>query len=837
VSYGDALASLTADIQGRSLMGNLLAKFRHAARALRGNPGFTIVAVLTLALGIGANTAIFSVVYAALLRPLPYREPSKLYSLGESREQLADVKMSQVSNPDYLDWRKQVKSFESLAAYSGDAFTLRVTEEPKNIFAAQVTSTFFSTLGVKPSLGRDFVDGDVQIDGPHVAILSYRFWQSDFGSDPAVIGRVVHVDNMPATIVGVLPRNFEFAPANSTPMWVPIHQNGDLITRRSLRWMNAIGRLAPGVSADQARAEMNAVTARLIREYPKEDGSTIFVMAPLRDRIVGQIQPLLLILLGAVGFVLLIACANVANLLMTRSIGRRKEFAVRAALGASRGNILSQLLTESLLLAAIGAVLGLAGAQWGISLLLAAMPEAQLQAMPYLRDVATNLPVLGFLCSVTVLTAVVFGLAPGLATAHSSLNEALKNESRGGTSTGQARLRSVMVVAEIAIALVLLVGAGLMLKSVHALLGRDPGFDAHNVLAFSVNLPNGTYPNDKDNPDQNTAAVHFDKTFTERLRSVPGVLDVGEASAIPVTGGSGTIRFVIEGRPTATGQEDESQSLTVTAGYFSALKIPVLSGRVFNANDNKNAPGVLMVNHAFAKAYMGGGDPVGRRIRFTFSDKNPYLQIVGMVRDTAAIDLAEPLPPVIYSFNDQGPATYLGYVVRTAGDPAAFVGAARAALRETDAQLPLIQPKSLEEIANQSPSVFFRRYPSYLIGSFAALALTLAMIGLYGLISYTVQQRTREIGIRVALGAASRDIFQMVLGEGLRAALAGIAGGVIAGLGLTRLLSSVLYGVKPSDWMTFSAVAMILLVVALLACSVPARRAMRVDPMVALRYE
>jgi putative ABC transport system permease protein len=817
-------------------MWNLVDKLKYAARSLRSNPGFTVVAVLTLALGIGANTAIFSVVYAALLRPLPYRDPEKLLSLGESREQIADIKQSQVSYPDYLDWRKQVKSFESLAAYSGDAFTLRITEEPKNIFAAQVTASFFSTLGVKPLLGRDFVDADVQTDGAHVAILSYRSWQSDFGGDPTTVGRVVQIDSLPATIVGVLPRNFEFAPANSTPMWVPIHQSGDLITRRSLRWLSVVGRLAPGVSPEQARAEMGAVTAQLIRAYPKENGSTIMVMMPLREGVVGQIKPLLWILLAAVGFVLLIACANVANLLMTRSIGRRKEFAVRVALGASRGNILSQLLTESLLLSAIGAVLGLVGAQWGISLLLAAVPEAQLQAMPYLREVSTNRVVLEFLCGVTMLTAMVFGLAPGLSMARNSVNEALKDESRGGTSQEQTRLRSVMVVGEIALALILLVGAGLMLKSVHALLRHDPGYDVHNVLAFSVNLPNGTYANDKDNPDFNSAALHFDHAFTQRLRSAPGIVDVGQASAIPLNGAS-TVRFVIEGQPIAAGAEEECQVLTATPGYFSALKIPLLGGRMFIGKDDKKAHGVLMVNKAFAKAYLGGADPVGKRMRFTYSDKNPYLEIVGMTADTASIDLALPLPPMIYSFNDQGPSTFLSYMVRTAGDPAAFVGAARAALHEMDPQLPLIQPQSLEEIANQSPSVFFRRYPSYLIGSFAALALALAMIGLYGLISYMVQQRTREIGIRVALGAGSKDIFQMVLGEGIRAALMGIAGGVLAGLGLTRLLASVLYGVKPGDWITFSAVAVTLLLVALVACVVPARRAMRVDPMVALRYE
>jgi putative ABC transport system permease protein len=479
----------------------------------------------------------------------------------------------------------------------------------------------------------------------------------------------------------------------------------------------------------------------------------------------------------------------------------------------------------------------LAGAQWGVSLLLAAIPEPQLQSMPYLRDAGINLPVLGFLCAVTVLTAIIFGLAPGLTVARGSVNEALKDETRGGTSTAQARRRRTLVVAGISVALVLLVGAGLMLKSVRALLSRDPGFDAHNVLTFSVNLPNQSYPVDKDDPDFDTAALHFDKEFTDRLRAIPGVLDAGQGSSIPVSGGGSTIRFVVQGREAQLGREDEAQIVTVGERYFSALKIPLLSGRGFTANDNKKAPGALLVNKAFANAYLGGGNAVGKHIRFTYSDKNPFLAIVGVVADTAALDLASPLPPVIYGFNDQGPSTFLGYMVRTAGDPAAFVGAARTALRDMDAQLPMIQPQSLQDVAYQSPSVFFRRYPSYLIGSFAVLALALATIGLYGLISYTVQQRTREIGIRLALGAVSGDIFQMVLRDGLRATFLGIACGIITGLGLTRLMASVLYGVKPSDWATYSGVALVLLLVAVVACAVPARRAMQVDPIVALRYE
>ena len=819
-------------------MGTLTQNLRYAVRALWNSPGFTMVVVLTLALGIGANTAIFSVVYSALLHPLPYRDPGKLFHLGESRSQSDNsANGAQASYPDYLDWKRAAKSIQSFAAYSGDAFTLSANGEPKNTFAAQVTPSFFSTLGIKPALGRDFLEGEMREDGPPVTILTDAFWRTEFGADPKVIGRVIHLDGKPATIVGVLPRDFEFAPARSAPLWVPIHQSGDPITRRSLRWLSVFGRLAPGVSPDQARAEMQSINAQLARAYPKENGSTFFVMESLTEQIVGKVRPILLILLGAVGFVLLITCANVANLVMTRSMGRRKEFAVRSALGASRASLFSQLLTESLLLSFIGAAVGLLGAQWGVNLLVAAIPESQLQSMPYLRDSGMNLPVLLFLGGVTVLTGILFGLAPGLDASRTSLNDVLKDESRGGTSAGHARLRNTLVIAEISISLVLLVGAGLLLKSLHALLGQDPGFNLHNVLTFSVNLPDSSYPSDKTPPYYSAAAVRFDHDFTQRLRSLPGVLDVGQTSGIPASGGSGTIRFVVEGRPTATGQEDECQIITVSTGYFSSLKIPLADGRFFNARDVRGAPDVVVVSRAFSKAYFPGENPIGKRIRFTYSAQNPFLQIVGVAADTASIDLAAPPPPIIYTPNDQGPSTYLSYMVRTAGEPDAFVGATRAALQEVDPQLPLIQPQSLEQIANQSPSVFLRRYPSYLIGSLAALALILAVVGLYGLISHLVLRRTREIGIRVALGAQRRDIMRMVLRQGLRATVAGVTIGVVAGLALTRLLRSLLYGVTPGDWLTFLSVALLLLVVALAACSIPARRATRVDPIVALRYE
>jgi putative ABC transport system permease protein len=812
---------------------------RYAARMLAKNPGFTVVAVLTLALGIGANTAIFSTVYSALLKPLPYYRPDRLITIGEGRNQTKnnEALSSNSSNPDFQDWKKMTKSFESLAAYASDAFTLTGNGDPKNVFATQVTANFFHTLGVKIALGRNFVDGEDTSDGPHQVILTNGFWHSDFGGDPAVIGRTIRLNGKPVTIVGVLSRDFQFAPSNAFPLWVPMHASGDLATRRSLRWQRVVARLAPGVSMDQAKAEMESVTARLAREYPQFGGSVYIAMGTLRHNIVGKIEPLLLVLFGAVGFVLLIACANVANLMITRSVGRRKEFAIRSALGASRGQLFAQLLTESLLIAALGAAAGFLGAQWGVKLLVAAIPENVLQTLPNLRLASANLPILGFLAGIALLTAVLFGIAPGIAASRAGVGEALKDESRGGTSTAQSRLRNALVIAEIAISLVLLVGAGLMLQSLHGLLHQNPGYDPQRLLTFSVNLPDDSYPSQKEYPGDNPSAIRFEHQFSEKLRNIPGVEDVGMTTALPVGGSGGTIRFVVEGRPTATGQEDEADIITASPRYFSTLKVPLIKGRLFSATDQDGTPEVLVVNQAFVNKYFANEDPIGKRTRFTFNAKEPYRQIVGIVGNVAQDDLASPAPPVIYYPNDQGPSTYMTFMVRTANSPEAFVGTAQAALHEMDPQLPLIQPKTMDQFTNESPAVFLRRYPSYLIGSFAALAVILAMIGLYGLISFTVLQRTREIGIRVALGAQPRDVLNIILQQGIGATLVGIGVGIVAGIALTRTMASLLFGVKPTDVLTFASVAVVLMLVAIVASYIPARRAMRTDPLQALRHE
>jgi putative ABC transport system permease protein len=812
---------------------------RHAFRLLAKSPGFTAVAVLTLALGIGANSAIFSVVYTALLRPLPYYQPERLLTLGEGRTQTRDTEAvnRNSSYPDFVDWRKTAKSFESLTAFSFDTFTLAGNGEPKAVFATQVMPNFFSTLGVKPALGRAFVDGENVGDGPHAVMLTYGYWRSDFGGDPKAIGRTITLDNKPATIVGVLPRDFQFAPTNGFPLWVPMHPTQDLLTRRNLRWLNVFARLAPGVSVAQAHAEMDGITAQLAREYPQQDGSVFVSIETLRHRIVGQVEPLLLVIFGAVGFVLLIACANVANLTMTRAAARRKEFAIRAALGASRGQLVAQLLTESVLLAALGAAVGFAAAQWGVNALIAAIPQPVLSSLPNLRDAGTDLPVLAFLCGVTLLTAVLFGMAPALSTPQRGVSDALKDESRGGTSRANNRLRNAVVTTEIAVSLVLLVGAGLMLQSLRALLHQDPGFSTRNLLVFSVNLPDSSYPSDKNYPGDSPAARLFEHQFSEKLRNTPGVQGVGVTSALPIGGSGGSIRFLVQGRPTATGQEDECDIITATSGYFSTLHVPLISGRFFGATDTLQAPWVMMVNQAFMKQFFPNEEAVGKRVRFTFDAREPYREIVGVVANVAQDDLAGPPTPIIYVANEQGPSTFLTYMVRTAGDPAAFVGSAQAALHELDPQLPLIQPQTMEHFTDQTPAVFLRRYPSYVIGSFAGLALMLAMIGLYGLISFTVVQRTREIGIRMALGAQPRDILELIMRQGIGAVAVGVAIGVVAALALTRLMASLLFGVKPTDALTFLSVAALLTCVALAASYIPARRAMRTDPLVALRHE
>ena len=824
------------DARGVSLIEMLARDVRFGFRTLRNNLGFTIVAMLTLALGIGANTVIFSVVYAAIIRPLPYYQPNRLITLSEVRPQEgesaeAGKRIWDCSYPDYVDWTRQSRSFQALAGFGGDGFILHGAGEPELVFGVQTTINFFSTLGVKPFLGRDFALGEDIAAGPKVAILSYGSWIRRFGGDPQIIGRSIQLDDKSVNVIGVLPREFEFAPRGNAEIWVPLHIEKDLATRRSLRWMPVIGRLAPAITQQQAQAEFNTVTAGLAAAYPQANGAVRVVMVPLRERIVGQVQPLLLILFGAVGFVLLIACANVTNLFLVRAAGRRREFRIRAALGAGRGRLISQLLVESMMLAAAGGALGLLFAEWGTLLLIAAIPENLLAFAPFLRHAHANLAVLAFLCAAVIFTGVAFGLAPALQIARGGEGETLKEETRMSSAGARTRLRGILVVAEIAFCLVLLIGSALMVKSLAALLHRDPGFDAKNLLVFGVNLPSTSYPNDPD-------AIRFDKEFASRVRSLPGIVGVTSNSVVPLSGGGASIRFLIEGQPVATGQEKECYIREVSTNYFPVMKIPRRAGRLFNdSEDSESAPRHIIVNEAWVKQYFHGQDPLGKRVKFTFSATEPYREIVGVVGNNAETGLDRPDEASLFLPFPQDTNSFINYIIRTDGNPANSVGALRTALRALDPQLVLIQPLTMEQIIAQSPSVFLRRYPSYLIGSFAALALVLAMVGLYGLISYSVAQRTRELGIRIALGARRQDVLRLVLGEGARLTMLGVVFGLAAAFGLTQLMKSLLFGVSTVDLGAFASVTVVLALVAIAACYIPARRAMTTDPAAALRYD
>ena len=810
----------------------MIQDIRYALRTLAKTPGFAAVGILTIALGIGANTAIFSVVYAALLRPLPYDQPDRILTVGETRSQtpFKDQDIANTSYPDYIDWTQQAKSFESLGGYQGDQFIYAGAGDPEILEGGQVTANFFATLGVKPALGRNFLPGEDRPNGPKLAMVSHAFWQQRLGANRAAVGETLRLDGNSYTIVGVLQKEFAFAPLNSPPVWVPINPV-DGMTRRNLRWMNIVGRLKAGVALSQAHSEMNTINARLAAAYPQQNSSVQIVMGTLRGRIVGKVQPLLLTLLGAVSFVLLIACANVAGLFLARGADRRTEIAVRMALGAGRGDLIRQFLTESLLLAMAGGALGLLCSQWGVHLMTAIIPKEELAAMPYLKSVQIDPAVLAFTFCAAVVTGILFGVAPALQMSRADVNEGLRDEGRSASAgVEKSRLRDGLVVAEIGLALVLLVGAGLMVKSVGALMHQDPGFDARNLLTFAVGLPDNSYKDD-------ASAVQFEHRFTEKLRALPGVEGVGITSKLPVSGNGNTIRFVLEGRPIAQGQEDECNIRDASANYFSVMKVPLVEGRYFGATDIAGRPPVLIVNQAFAKAFFRDEDPVGKRIRFTYSPKEPFREIVGVVGNENEGELDEPPAPTLYPAFEQDVDSYMYFAVRTTPNPANLISPAREILRGIDPELPLIGPATMEQIIAESPAVFLRKFPSFLIGSFAGLALVLAMIGLYGLVSYSVSRRTREIGIRMALGAQSEDVLQLVLRRGLRLAIFGVVAGLVAAMALTRLMSSLLFGVKPMDMVTYLGGAVALGAVAVVACFIPGRRATNVDPMVALRHE
>jgi len=802
---------------------------RHAMRAVRRSPGFVAVAVVTLALGIGANTAMFSVVYSALLRPLPYRDGDRLVVLDETTPKAGEVS---VSYPNFLDWRSETRRLSGMAFVHSVGFDLVGTERPMTVSGEAVSANFLSLLGVRPALGRDFTASEEEPAAAPVAILSHSLWQSRFGADPGVLGRTITLNARPFTIVGVLPAGFRSL--DRLDVLVPIGvwraANADLAAERGARDdSRVIGRLAPGTGLSDARAEMGTIAARLAKEYPRSNDRFGVMIVPVRDYLVGNVRPSLLVLFGAVLFVLLIACGNVANLLLSRGAGRAREIALRVALGASRGRVVSQLLVESLVLALLGGALGLLLAAGGLRALAALVPKAPLGG----AAIGLNGTVLLFTAGTILVVTCLFGIVPALRFARPDPHAELKERGRttsGGASHG--RLRALHAGSEITLALVLLTGAGLMMKTMVRLSSVDPGFRVDRVQTMEIDLRAQRY-------DDDDARLGFWQPVLDRVRALPGVRSAAVGTVVPLTGNHSRTDITIEGMPLPrAGMFPHPDYHFVSPGYLATLEIPLIRGRDFGQADGADAPPVALVNAALARRYFPGQDPVGKRFMFGHpsADKAPeWVTIVGEVGDTKLYGLANPARLEVYLPFRQYPPGDGTLLVKSEGDPGALVSAIRGVVTSVDPDQPVGDVSTMSELRSQS--VGERRMTLILLGIFSGLAVLLAAIGVYGVIAYSASRRVPEIAVRMALGAQRRDVLRLVLAQSGRIALAGIGVGVAAALALTRLMTGLLYGVSPSDPLTVVAAAALLGSIALLAGYLPARRAARVDPMRVLREE
>lgn len=808
-------------------MNTLFQDLRYGLRMLAKNPGFTAVAVLTLALGIGANTAIFSVVNAVLLRPLPYKDADQLVMVwGKNVEK--GYTFDLVSPPDVADWRAQNRVFQQMADADDATYTLTGVGEPTSIVAYQLSPEFFSVLGVAPQAGRTFHPEETQPGKNHVVVLSHRLWQNRFGGDPGEIGKAITLNGEKYSVIGIMPPGFSY-PTQDTELWTPLTVDSNLAGNRGLRYLRVLARLKPGVTVEQAQAEMDTIAGRLTREYPDTNKGYATNIETLRDMRVGDIRPALLVLFAAVGFVLLIACANVANLFLARAAARQKETAIRAALGANRLRLMRQYATESILLALVGGAIGLLLATWGVGALVALFPPtiANLN-IPRVDKIPIDGWVLGFALLTALLTGLVFGSAPAFSAMRLNVNETLKETERSSTgSLRGVRFRKGLVVAEISVALIMLAGAGLMIRSFLHLLRGNLGFTPENVLTLRVRLPENKYHTD-------TQRRVFENRVLERLSTLPAVRSVGEVTFLPLSGWWGQRTFSIEGQPPLHEKERPGAVWSsVSPDYFQTIGIPLIKGRSFTELDREETPAVVIISEALARRYWDGAEPLGKRLTIE-GEKTPR-EIVGVVGEIRQFGLANPAKPVIYMPFRQLPAPLLCFAVRTASNPLSLANAARQAVWTVDKDQAISHVMTMTQLVSESLAP--QRVSVILLGIFAGLALLLAAVGIYGVISYSVTQRSHEIGVRIALGAEYRTVLKLVVGEGLRLALAGVALGVLGALGLTRFMSSLLYGVRPADPTTFVEVAVLLTLVALLASYIPARRATKVDPMVALRYE
>ena len=811
-------------------MQSILQDLKYGVRMLARSPGFTMVAILTLALGIGANTAIFSVINATLLARLPYKQPDRIVMVWE-HHRIRGFPHNPVSPGNFLHWRDANTVFEQMAAFYDFRANLTGSGEPEQIAGQALTPNLFSLLGVNAQLGRIFVEEEGKPGKGEVVLLSDALWQRRFGADPDIVGKKIMLGGQSTEVIGVMPRGFQLLIHQSSftdepaQFWSPLAFKPEQRVPVG-RYLTAVAKLKPGVTLAQAQSQMDSVAADLAKQFPEMDTGWGVELVGLHEQFFGTIRSALLILLGAVGFVLLIACANVANLLLGRAMRRRRELAIRFTMGASRGRIARQLLTETMILAVAGGAAGVLLAFWGTDLLLSLSPKGLVDA----RAISVDFRVLGFVSALSILTGILFGLLPALLATGADLGDSLKEGERNvGTTIRGTRLRSLFVIGEIGLALVLLTGSGLLLQSFVRLLAVSPGFDPHNLLTVKIDLPSHPYAKDEQ-------ATAFFAELLERVRVLSGVESASANSSLPFTGiGSGT-GFTVEGRPVApAGEKLTTEVRVIEPDYFRTMRIPLQRGRLFTAREDAQASHVVIVSEALVRKYFPNENPLGKRITIDMKDENVPCEIVGVVGDIKHYGLDTASRAMVYWPHPELAYNSMTLVIRSKADPGQLTGSIRAIVKSIDPDLPISEVRTMKQW--MAESVAQARFNTLLLGIFSAVALLLAVIGIYGVMSATITERTHEIGIRLALGALPRDIWRQILRTGAIITVMGLGAGLLASLGLMRLLGSLLFHVKPSDPTTFAIGTVVLAGIALLACYVPARRAMRVDPMVALRYE